>query len=323
MEKGYLVISLDFELMWGVFDVVDLKTKQQYFENTLNVIPKLLSLFQKNDIHATWATVGMLFNQNWDQWKNNIPPSVPDYDNPKLSAYKYAGTVNGKENDFCFFAPELIQTIAGTKGQEVGTHTYSHYYCLENSQNENQFEDDLDVAIAIAEEMGIELKSLVFPRNQLRDKYLKICKAKGILNVRSNPSDWYWKNPTSESILVKLFRTGDAYLNLGSKSYSLNKLAVSNNLPIQQPASRFLRPTEGNAYLRKLKINTIKAEMDVAAKRGEVYHLWWHPHNFGDQPEESMKDLQEIVGHYKDLNNKFKFKSLNMDELGELVINKN
>ena len=46
-----------------------------------------------------------------------------------------------------FFAPELIRSIHETKGQEIGTHTYSHYYCLEDSQNEIQFENDLDSAI--------------------------------------------------------------------------------------------------------------------------------------------------------------------------------
>ena len=321
-KNGYLIISLDFELIWGVFDVIKLEEKQRYFNNTLNVIPEILSFFNGNEIHATWAIVGMLFNKNWEEWKRNIPQTTPTYINEKLSAYKYGTSINYEANDSYFFAPELIRSINETKGQEVGTHTYSHYYCLEDSQNEIQFESDLDSAINVAEDFGIKLKSLVFPRNQLKDRYLKICKSKGILNVRSNPSNWYWNDPTSESILVKLARTGDAYLNLGKKSYPIENLKVSDDLPLEQPASRFLRPVEEQNFIRELKIERIKREMTLAAKEGEVYHLWWHPHNFGDQPNQSMLDLKEIVSHYKELNDKFNFQSLNMDELGALVLNK-
>ena len=57
--KSIVVISLDFELLWGVFDKVDYKEKETYFKNTRKVIPKILDLFSENDIHCTWATVGM------------------------------------------------------------------------------------------------------------------------------------------------------------------------------------------------------------------------------------------------------------------------
>ncbi|PTX42630.1 polysaccharide deacetylase [Christiangramia gaetbulicola] len=321
-KNGYLIISLDFELIWGVFDVIDLQDKRRYFENTIKVIPEILSLFKENDIHCTWAIVGMLFNRNWEEWKRNIPQNKPDYLNEKLSAYNYGSNHNSEEDDSFFFAPQLIRSIKNTKGQEVGTHTYSHYYCLEDSQNEVQFSNDLDIAINVAKDYGIELKSLVFPRNQLKDSYLKICKSKGILNVRSNPLSWYWDDPTSESILVKVARTGDAYLNFGKKSYSLENLETSNDLPLEQPASRFLRPVEGQNFIRDLKIERIKREMTSAAKAGEIYHLWWHPHNFGVEPEESMLDIMKIINHYKELNVKFNFQSLNMDELGALVLNK-
>jgi peptidoglycan/xylan/chitin deacetylase (PgdA/CDA1 family) len=320
-KNGFLVISLDFELIWGVFDVVSLQEKTVYFRNTLDVVPKILSLFDRNDIHCTWATVGMLFNKHWEDWKGNVPPSVPSYKNSKLSAYDYALSRDFILESEFFFAPNLIAKIRDCGGQEIGTHTYSHYYCLEDFQNEDQFEKDLDTAISLAKRSGVELKSLVFPRNQLKASYLKICKAKGILNVRSNPSDWYWADPTSESILVKLARSGDAYLNFGKKSYPLEDLKTSEALPIQQPASRFLRPVETKTFLRKAKIGRIKEEMTLAAKKDEVYHLWWHPHNFGSYPEQSLWDLQDIVGHYKRLRLEYGFQSRNMAGLGDLVIN--
>jgi peptidoglycan/xylan/chitin deacetylase (PgdA/CDA1 family) len=318
---GYLVLSLDFELIWGIFDSVNGEEKSEYFRKTLDVIPEILYRFQKNNVHATWATVGMLFNENWEQWNKNKPDTLPTYKNKKLAAYDFG--IKASKNSFTnyFFAPEVIKKIAKIEGQEIGTHTYSHYYCQEEGQTLEQFEADLVAAIAMAKSFQIELKSLVFPRNQIQEVYLKICKKHGIQNIRSNPESWYWKNPNSTSIAVKLARTGDAYYNFGKKSYPLEKIKP-NELPLQHPASRFLRPVENNATLRRLKIKRIKKEMENAARNNGVYHLWWHPHNFGDKPEESLKDLMEIIGTYKKLNEKYKFQSVNMMELGNIVLNK-
>ncbi len=75
--NGFLVISLDFELLWGVFDKVDYKEKVNYFNNTRKVIPEILNLFSEYQIHCTWATVGMLFNENWTEWQKNLPSTPP------------------------------------------------------------------------------------------------------------------------------------------------------------------------------------------------------------------------------------------------------
>jgi hypothetical protein len=86
MKKSALVISLDFELVWGLFDHITVQDKVAYFDNTLEVIPRLLDTFEKNNIHVTWATVGMLFNENWEEWYVNIPVHKPTYENQKLTS---------------------------------------------------------------------------------------------------------------------------------------------------------------------------------------------------------------------------------------------
>ena len=60
-HSGSFVISLDFELFWGVKDSKDIG---QYWDNLAGVhlaVPKLLETFEKYNIHARWATVGFLF----------------------------------------------------------------------------------------------------------------------------------------------------------------------------------------------------------------------------------------------------------------------
>lgn len=317
-ENGYLVISLDFELLWGIFDGADFSKKEAYFHSTRKVIPEILNLFQKYEIHCTWAIVGMLFQKNWTSWEENKPVKTPTYKDMKLSAYSF-GELNKEDlsPEFCF-APELIKEIKETPFQEIGSHTYSHYYCREEGQNLEQFKEDLIQAIRIAKEFDIQLKSLVFPRNQYNEKYLEVCAELGIHSVRSNPDTWYWKKPNSENLLVKLFRTGDAYNPFAKKkSYKLEKNKI---FPSAQKASRFLRPFEQNYLLNKLKLRRIKSEMLRAAKNSEVYHLWWHPHNFGNHPKECLRDLEELLSFYKKCKTEYSFKSLTMGELRELMI---
>ena len=83
LRSGYdmsaLVISLDFELFWGV---TDSKTIENYGANVEGVwqsVPGILKLFKEYGIHATWATVGMLMCKDYKQWCDLRPSVMPTY----------------------------------------------------------------------------------------------------------------------------------------------------------------------------------------------------------------------------------------------------
>lgn len=313
MKEGKLVVSLDFELLWGVFDKVDWREKIEYFQNTRELIPQILQLFQKYKISCTWATVGMLFNENWDEWNSNIPSFLPDYQNEKLSAYRYGRSIQSKKTEKLCFAPDMIQQIRNTEFQEIGTHTYSHYYCLEPGQTLETFKTDLQKSIEMASKFNLNLQSLVFPRNQFNERYLGICADLGLVNIRSNPNNWYWKNTQKDSLLQKVFRTGDAYLGFNNNSYSQKEIMNSNGIKTQK-ASRLLRPYSSGS-LNSLKLRRIFSEMQTAAKKGGIYHLWWHPHNFGQNPHESILELTSVIMHFNKLRNNYGFQSKSMEDI--------
>ncbi len=314
---GALIISLDFELVWGVFDKIELHQKVNYFENTKKVIPEILQMFERYDISCTWAVVGMLFNENWEEWKANYPSILPTYDNPNLSAYNFGERFcNKKKFENLFFASEIINLINETKGQEIATHSYSHYYCLEPGQTLQSFEADLLMAKTMASKWKIDLKSLVFPRNQFNTDYLKVCENLKLINIRSNPPEWYWQNTHKENIIKKIMRTGDAYVGTMNKSYKRDCTSKNSKL-ILQKASRFFRPHSDNKFLNDLKVKRIKAELTYAAKNSEIYHLWWHPHNFGTNPKKNLEDLDSILHHFKTCQDKYDMKSLNMNGFGK------
>lgn len=313
MENGKLVLSLDFELLWGIFDKVDPEESKEYFERTRGLIPKILALFKKHEISCTWAVVGMLFNRDWEEWEQNIPENLPSYRNRELDPYEFGKSVREKGLVHTCFAPELIEQIINTPGQEIATHTYSHYYCSEPGQTTTEFKKDIEKAIAIAKGYGIVIRSLVFPRNQLNESYLSVCRELGIKSVRSNPSDWYWQETEQPSLLKKIFRTGDAYLGVNNKSYSFSEMQKNYEVPLQQKASRLLRPCSHHGLLNDLRLRRIKSEMTSAARNREVYHLWWHPHNFARNPEQSLAELEQLLDHYLFLKRKYEYQSYNME----------
>jgi peptidoglycan/xylan/chitin deacetylase (PgdA/CDA1 family) len=316
---GIFTISLDFELHWGVFDKKDRLARKQCYQNTLQLIPSLLELFHKYDVHVTWATVGSLFASNEKEW-NELKPSVePDYVNIQYSAYKWV--VKNRMTDehrWAHFAPEQIQMIVNSPNQELATHTFSHYYCVEPQKNLEAFSADLQAADNAAQKFNTHLTSLVFPRNQFNSDYLKICFKEGIRVVRSNPDNWFWTPVANDgnSLMRKIFRTGDGYIQMGNRSsYPLSSIQVKEDEPLQLPASRLLRSWQPKVpILNGLRLRRIINELQTAAKRKECYHLWWHPENFGDYPEENMKDLETILQYYSKCKKAFGMASWNMGE---------
>ena len=63
-KNGNLIISLDFELFWGVFDVRSLESYKQELEKVHSIVPRLIELSDKYDIKLTFATVGFLLAKN-------------------------------------------------------------------------------------------------------------------------------------------------------------------------------------------------------------------------------------------------------------------
>jgi len=311
---GHFIISLDFELHWGGSEKWHLEPLKPYFMRTREMIPKILELFAKYEVHVTWATVGMLFHESREELQK-YRPDRPSYSLP-IAAYDFIekeGIGADEEEDPFHYAPSLIRRILDTPHQELATHTYSHYYCNEEGQTPEEFRQDLKAAQKIAhDKFDVQMKSLVFPRNQFNMDYLKVCADEGISSVRSNPKDWFWNidSTQQESRYKRLVRGADAFLPIGKRS-SFSEVPADD--PLQIPASRLLRPwTPKEAGLGRFKLGRIHKEMERAAMSGENYHLWWHPHNFGNHPERNFQDLEQILQHYKQLNAKFGFESISM-----------
>jgi hypothetical protein len=102
MNKPVFCISIDFELLWGRRDKSNLDFFGKRIGKERIVVNRILSLFKKYDIPATWAVVGKLYENG----------------NPN-----YCGT-------------DVLKNIAQLKSQEIASHSYTHPVFTEISKEE-------------------------------------------------------------------------------------------------------------------------------------------------------------------------------------------
>ncbi|MBK6891424.1 MAG: polysaccharide deacetylase family protein [Sphingobacteriales bacterium] len=319
LNYGQFVISLDFELFWGVRDVT---TLQQYGNNILGVrqaIPQLLAIFDEFGICATFATVGFLFFRDKSDLLSNLPAQQPTYTNEVFNPYPHLMQIGQTENaDPYHYAASLIQLLQQYPQHEIASHTFSHFYTLEAGQTLAQFEADLLAAKKIAALHGIKLYSLVFPRNQYSPDYLKIAQQLGFRSFRGNESSWLYapRAYSNETWLRRGFRLLDAYFNISG--HHASQLTINQGEILNIPASRFLRPYSPNlAFFDPLRLRRITNAMTYAAKNQKTYHLWWHPHNFGQNLKQNINFLRKILHHYKVLQQKYNFQNNTMQAIAQ------
>ena len=320
MSQPTLIVSLDFELFWGMLDGWALSEYEDPVLGGRKAIPQMLDLFQKHGVHATWATVGFQFAESEAEARKYFPDQKPTYDNPALSSYRCFGSIGQNEQEApCFYAPSLIRMIAAAPGQEIGSHTFSHYYCREVGQTVEQFRADMLAAKAIATDKGYDLKSVVLPRNQCEPEYTQVLNELGFTAYRDEENDWIHEKIRFRP-LMRLLRLADVYLPLtGQGGYVPEIESGIVNLVGSRMYKPYFRPL---AFLEGLKVHRIKKQMFHAAKKGLTFHLWWHPHNVGVRTDFHMKQLEEIFSFYEELKEKYGMRSLNMGEAAQEVLHR-
>lgn len=319
MHKGHFIISLDFELHWGIFDHTSVAAYQSHLDQVPQIIDRLLELGDRYGVHYTFATVGFLFADSKAQLKEFSPKNAPAYAHEHYSPYRLFSSIgDNPQSDPYHYAPQLIDQIQQQGIHEIGTHTFSHYYCLEEGPTEADFDADIKAAKRIAAQRGIEIESIVFPRNQAVPSYVKVCEANGISSFRGSEDHWMYQPvpAATKNWKARLFRLLDCYWNIsGYHTYSVENTGGILNLP----SSRFLRPYNHRLrWLEPLKLRRIKKAMAHAARNKEVFHLWWHPHNFGSHTDRNFAQLESICQEYQRLQS-LGFESVTMTQLTEKI----
>jgi hypothetical protein len=330
-NRSLFVISLDFELYWGMFDKVPLEKYGANIRGVHSSIPEMLAVFKLHGIHATWATVGMLMCDSRDALLSILPNEAhrPVYDDMNASSYEHirSGAVGENNTDDPYhYGSHLVEKIIQTPHQELASHTFSHYYCIDGSKNSDViFAADCEAFKKASAPFNRTITSIVFPRNQTTPSALKVCKDAALTAYRGTPNHFLYTakgEAAQTNIFLRALRLLDAYINIsGHHTYTLSSANDAQAPLTNIPASRFLRPHSSRlSFLEPMRIKRIKDSMTHAAQNDEIYHLWWHPHNFGINRKENLAHLLEILEHYRLLKDTYGMKSATMQEAAISVI---
>jgi hypothetical protein len=323
--QGALVLSLDFELAWGVRDTLDVRgAYRAHLEGAREIVPRLLESFVRSGVSATWATVGFLFAESREEALHFAPDERPRYADARLDPYAAiaAGEMgDGERAEPLYFAPSLVREIAGAPGQELASHTYSHLYPMEEGVTATAIAADFEAARAIASHHGHDLRSLVMPRHQVRASELPLLAAAGFGAYRGpEPNRLNRPRPgVGGPILVRAGRMLDSYLSLTGANGAAWPRPDRFGL-VNVPESRFLRPpSRALRLLEPVRVRRIVRAMRQAARSGRICHVWWHPHNMGADRERSLENLAAILDAFAELRDRYGFVSLSMNDVASIV----
>jgi hypothetical protein len=265
-----VVWSLDFELRWGMHDILGLERDayRANLEGARDAVRRLLTLFVQRGVRATWATVGALGCATWDEYFRCAPPP-PRYADPRLAVSpRYADL---DPDGALHFAPDLVALINETESQDLGTHTFSHLFLGElGVMQADVHADHTATTDLFRSKFSATPTSLVFPRNQVA--FLDLYRAAGITAWRDIEPSWYDRlTRHGNHPIVRALRMKNALTPWRTRGGAFSHGCTS--------ATLFVR-----VYLPEIAWKLHLAKIAAEARRLKpdgVLHFWLHPHNLG------------------------------------------
>jgi peptidoglycan/xylan/chitin deacetylase (PgdA/CDA1 family) len=296
LERGCFTISIDLELIWGTLDLFGVERFRQACQIERDVvIDRLLDLFGEFDIPATWCVLGHLM---LDGCAAKSGRKHGDIVRPTHSWHEKDWFVNDpggdEESSPLFFGRSLIEKIRRCPTtQEIGCHSFSHTVFGDAGCSRETAETELAACDRAARELGIDMRSFAFPRNEVG--HLEVLKEYGFECYRGPERTWY-DNRLFPSRIKRLCHLWDVITAAtpGTVLPERDDAGVWNI-----PGSMIYFPMHGlRRYIpvsRRVR-RAIKG-VDSAVRQKRIFHLWFHPTNFAEEPEAMFDGLRAILEH--------------------------
>lgn len=279
----FVCISLDFELRWGMRHLLrgNFSNYKEELDGTRDAIKFLLDFFEKKQIQSTWATVGALALDGWQEFFEIM--TVLDLD--KRSGFKATSNEFLPENEKYYFAFDLVNQIQNYQYTELASQTFTHIFNCENHISKEIFIEDGNLVRKIfLEKVNHQPTSIVFPRNQ--QNYIELLSEIGI--------NYYRAVEIGDSPMANTIEGNNLPKKINRYLTSFNPLIHHSSLFNDQytRASMFLR-LDLPEFAWKLHFLRIKNEIKNL-KNLECFHLWWHPHNLGANTAQKIERIKQV-----------------------------
>jgi peptidoglycan/xylan/chitin deacetylase (PgdA/CDA1 family) len=314
LDKAVFIISLDTELAWGTRKF---KKYKEHYHQKREMVDRLLDLFIKYDIKATWAIVGHLFLDKCEKINGVVHPQIirPQYKDLEEDWFNIDPITNINDAP-AWYGQDIVKKIINcpTK-QEIGCHTFSHIDVSKQGCSEACFKSELNECQKLAGRLGLQLKSFVYPKNRVAMvNTLRDC---NFSCFRDRDENWF---KDSGNQLRKIAHAIDNYLCLPIKAATPKKINGVWSLP----GSYFYIHRDGWAKFIPINFRVRKAKtgIDSAIKNKQIFHLWFHPFNLASDPDNLLRGLEEIFIYFKTLREKELIDNLTMGETADCLNNK-
>lgn len=301
-DTGILTVSLDFELLWGCFASGKHRKYIAYFEQngyspfdtTRSVIDRLLTLFHRYDIAATWATIGHLFLDHCDAQDSIKHPEMP---RPQHSWFKedwYAcdPSSNLREAPLWYGRDMVEQILAAEPKHDVGSHSFSHVIFNDAGCTREVAEAEIRKCVELASVFNLKMKSFVFPRNA--PGHLDLLPKYGFCVTRDELPFWFVKYRSRT--MRRLCHVLDNLLAI-TPTCGLPQASPSGLWVV--PVSMFLQSMDGPRRFIPMRSRIKKGIKGIerAIREKAIFHLTFHPINMCVRSDQMFLALEGILAH--------------------------
>ncbi|MBP7416884.1 MAG: hypothetical protein KA831_09545 [Pyrinomonadaceae bacterium] len=317
-EKGVFTISLDFELIWGTLDHsgVERYGKICQFERE-QVIDRLLDLFVEFEFSTTWCVVGHLFLDKCEKHNGVKHPEIVRPNHEWMTRDWFELDPNEAEHESSIFVGRsLVEKIKNCPvPQEIGSHSFSHVIFSDPGCSRETAVSEMRECKRVADEIGVKLRSFAFPRNEVG--HLDVLKEYGIESYRGVEPHWY-ENGSYPKKVRRLMHLFDV-VSAKTPPVVMPEKDASGLWNI--PGSAIFFPMHGKRrYLPvERRVSRAVKGLNRASREKRIFHLWFHPTNMADQPDQMFDGLRQILEHAANLRSKDQLEVLTMGEILDRV----
>lgn len=302
LDRAHFVLSLDFELAWGMRDLLGDGAQHEECQKTRDVVvPELLRLFEQYEMPATWCTVGQLFDEEIkspvaEHFANMVPPT-----HAWLKKPWYDGVPSGNERDCSdYLGHSLLERIRATKPvQEIGSHGFSHAIFGDPGCSRACAQSEIEACIDRAQRSGDKLLSMAFPRNIAG--HVEVLAEHGFICYRGKEQNWFYGPNVPDALGRAVY-----FACVLARRFAHPVLPQREESGLWNiPGSMILMPAHGfrKKIPMKWRVERAARGLQQAVREKAVFHLWFHPINLAIETEgllSALESILKIASHYRE-----------------------
>jgi len=277
------IMSLDCEGKWGMADSLRPYHHRDLTDRNLAAAyAQLLEMLARHDIAATFAFVMAFTLTEAERQGFPVLDRGDNAGDPWLRHY-WASLDAGLSEGW--HVPEAFDRVRDDKRHEIASHSFCHRPLGDGAIDEAGAAAELADAAEAARVKQVELRTLVFPRNQVGN--LQAVKSAGYLGYRSRLDRPGGARGKAKALLDE-FDTG---------AEPQSQLNAREGL-VAIPPGRFFNWRFGVRRLVPPQVTVARwrNQLDRCCREGGIVHLWLHPHNLITGPG-TAEMLAEALGH--------------------------